>query len=39
MFSFECRRCRSLLLAYIHRELSPRARRQVAAHLSRCDTC
>lgn len=39
MFSFECWRCRSLLPAYIHRELSPRARRVVAAHLSRCDSC
>ncbi len=39
MFSFECRCCRSLLPAYIHRELSPRARRRVAAHLSRCNAC
>lgn len=39
MFSIECRHCRSLLPAYIHRELSPRARRRVAAHLSRCDSC
>lgn len=39
MFSFECRYCQSRLPAYIHRELSPRARRRVAAHLSRCDSC
>jgi anti-sigma factor RsiW len=39
MFSFECRHCRARLPAYIHRELSPRARRRVAAHLSRCDSC
>lgn len=39
MYSFECRHCQALLPAYIHRELSPRARRRVAAHLSHCDSC
>jgi anti-sigma factor RsiW len=39
MPALQCRRCQALLPAYIHRELSPRARRWVAAHLSRCDVC
>ncbi len=39
MWSSECRRCRAMLPAYVHRELQPRARRRVSAHLARCAAC
>ncbi len=34
-----CRQCRTYLTAYIHNELTPRARRRVDAHLNTCHVC
>jgi anti-sigma factor RsiW len=35
----DCHRCRERLPAFIHRDLSPRARRRIAAHLDCCPAC
>ncbi len=34
-----CRECRSNLVAYLHRELSPARRREIALHLDTCQGC
>ncbi len=34
-----CEQCQSKLVAYLHRELDPLERRQVARHLDTCETC
>lgn len=39
MMASECRHCRAMLPAYINRELKPRARRRVGAHLQKCAAC
>lgn len=38
-YSTACRACRRHLTAYIHRELSPRRRAFVSAHISGCAAC
>jgi predicted anti-sigma-YlaC factor YlaD len=37
--SLTCQGCRAKLPAYLHRELNPRLRRRVAAHLNNCPSC
>lgn len=37
--SLSCQNCRAKLPAYLHRELNPRLRRRVAAHLNNCPAC
>lgn len=37
--SLSCRACQSRLLDYIHEDLSPELRRQVARHLQTCKDC
>lgn len=37
--SISCQSCRAKLPAYLHRELNPRLRRRVAAHLNNCPAC
>ncbi|MDX2163109.1 MAG: zf-HC2 domain-containing protein [bacterium] len=37
--SYACRRCRPYLTAYIHNELTARARRRIDAHLDTCAQC
>jgi anti-sigma factor RsiW len=39
MVRFSCRQCRTYLTAYIHNELTPRARRRIDAHLNTCTVC
>jgi Putative zinc-finger len=34
-----CKKCQAKLVAFIHHELTPTQRRQVALHLDSCETC
>jgi hypothetical protein len=37
--ALSCSKCRSYLVAYIHLELTPRARKQIDTHLNTCAAC
>jgi anti-sigma factor RsiW len=39
LLSFSCHDCRAHLAGYIHRELPPKTRQRVAAHLNGCSAC